>query len=182
MKFQKGILSEEQQAEAAGIKFGEGVRLQPVSATPVPERTATPAVPRTVEKDRLFETQEKVSSGSKHYLVVLGVVAVVVLIAGGVLYFVMQPGIGDEISTPKPAEAAVRDHFLTKEKRSATDMTFYKCDGFLWARVGVETRNDVPNPLMKIGTYKANVTTQPDGSFAITAAPISSPDQDTPCR
>ena len=178
MKFQKGILSDEEEKQSVGVKIGSDVDLKPL-ATTGPTRSVTPPA---MAKDRLFETQEKVTSSSRHYLVVLAVVAVVVLGAGIGLYLFLQPGIGDQIATPKQAEAAVRDHFLTKEKRTATDMTFYKCDGYLWARVGVETRNDIPNPLMKIGTYRAKVGEQA-GSWQVSeAGPIDSPDKDTPCR
>lgn len=179
MKFQKGILSGEEEKQGAGVKLRPDIELKPV-ATTGPAANVTP--PPALAKDRLFETQEKVTSSSRHYLVVLAIVAVIVAIGGGGLYLAMQPGIGDQVTTPKPAEAAVREHFLSKEKRTATDMTFYKCDGYLWARVGVETRNDIPNPLMKIGTYGAKVSEQ-GGTWRVSEArPIDAPDKDSPCR
>ncbi len=186
MKFQKGLLTEEEQREAAGIKIAKGVKLKPLapaSAPAAPRAIATSPEQPSMAKDRLFETQEKVTSGSRRYLGVLAVVGVVVLIVGGVVFYAMQPGVGDRVLSPRGAEDAVREHFLTKEKRTATDIVFFKCDGSYWARVGVETRTDMPNPLMKVGTFKAKVTGEGEGSWQVSeTAPITSPDLDVPCK
>ena len=174
MKFQKGLVSE-QENEAVGVKIDPSVRLTPVSAPA--------SVSRQVEKNRLFETTEKVSSSSRNYLKVLGVVAIVVVVGVGGLFYFMEPGVGDRVVAPRGAEIVVRDHFLLNVKRTATDVVFFKCDGFYWARVGVETRTDMDNPLMRVGTYKARINGQGEGSWQVTeATPITSPELDTPCR
>lgn len=179
MKFQKGILSEEE-ARAAGVKIDAGTELKPVTQAQ-PKPAARP-VPVYVEKDRLFETTEKVSSSSRHYLVLLGIVAVIVIVGGAIVFYYVQPGVGDVVRAPRGGEDAVREYFLGTVKRTATDVTFYKCDGFYWARVGVETRTDLPNPLMKVGTFKAKLTGQ-EGAWQVSdATAVQSQDQDVPCK
>jgi hypothetical protein len=175
MKFQKGLVSEAPEPETVGIKIDPNVRLKPV--------TQQAHTIREVDKNRLFETTEKVTSSSRNYLKVLGLVGVVVLIAVGAAFYFMEPGVGDRIVAPRGAEIVVRDHFLLSVKRTATDVVFFKCDGFYWARVGVETRTDLDNPLMRIAAYKAKVSGQGEGTWQVTeATPITSPDLDIPCR
>lgn len=133
-----------------------------------------------VEKNRLFQTLNEETPSERNYLKLLGIVAVAVLVLGaGVFYFTL-PGVGDEIRVAREVELAVRDHFLLNEKRTATDIRFYQCAGFYGARVGVETRTDIPNPLYRIAIYAARVTKTGD-SWSITAQPITSPDTDKPC-
>lgn len=133
-----------------------------------------------VEKNRLFQTLKEEEPSERNYLKLLGIVAIIVLVAGIAISYLMMPGVGDEIRAPKGLEPAVRDHFLTKEKRTATDITFYQCEGFFWARVGVETRSDIPNPIFKIATYSARATANGD-AWNITAQPVTSPETDKPC-
>jgi hypothetical protein len=170
MKFQKGILSD---AEKDQIKTA-------IANQPKPE--PKPVVLGDVEKNRLFETQEEFSGSSSHYLKVLGVVAILVLVVGGIVFYMMQPGTGEQVRAPRGAEDAVRDHFLTVQKRSATDIVFYKCEGFYWARVGVETRNDIANPIMKIDKYSARATQAGEELWNVTAQPLTSPELDIPCK
>ena len=137
--------------------------------------------PILVEKDRLFETIEKEKTSDRSYAAVFGVVCLVVIAGGALAYYMMMPGVGDPIDAPRGLEAAVRDHFLTKEKRTATEIVYYKCQDFVWARVGVETRTDIPNPLLQIPNYSARATASGE-TWTITAAPIASPDLDVPCK
>jgi hypothetical protein len=134
-----------------------------------------------IEKNRLFQTLKEETPSERNYLKLLGIVAIIVLVAGVAISYLMLPGVGDAILAPKGLELAVRDHFLTKEKRTATDITFYQCEGFYGARVGVETRNDIPNPLYKIATYTARATANGD-AWNITAQPVTSPEPDKPCQ
>lgn len=171
MKFAKGLLSEltpEEQKEASE----QAVRKIP----PKPRRDE----PIVVEKDRLFQTVEESRGSSRKYLKILAVLGVV--IAGGLaaLWLYNRPGVGSEVNLPAETELKLRDHFLMNEKRTVTTVKFYQCDGFHWARVGVETRNDIPNPLLQIGTYKARISGAAD-NLSITAAPIMSPSEDVPC-
>ncbi len=175
MKFAKGLLSEEEESEnRKGTPQPSPVPASEIAFEP-------PQVPPVVEKNRLFETVEKEKSSERSYAAVFGIICVVV-IAGGVLaYYMMMPGVGDRIDAPRGLEAEVREHFLTKEKRTATDIVYYKCHGFIWARVGVETRIDIPNPLLKIANYSAKATGT-DAPWSISATPISSPESGVPCN
>src|SRR5439155_18186223 len=118
------------------------------------DRQSEPAP--ALKEDRLFETQAKTIRSSRHYLTLIGIVAVFVLIAGGLIFYLTLPGIGDKVRGPEGAEDAVRNHFSDKEKRNATDITFYLCDKYYWAHVDVETRPDVSaNPLARVSSYAA---------------------------
>jgi hypothetical protein len=108
-------------------------------------------------------------------------VVAVVIAAGIAVFYLTLPGVGDAVRGSTELELAVRDHFLTEQKRTATDITFYQCDGYYDARVGVETRTDLPNPLFRIGTYSARAAER-DGKWEITAAPVTPPAQYTPCQ
>lgn len=133
-----------------------------------------------VEKNRLFQTLEEETPSERNYIKLLGIVIVVVIICGAVISYLMLPGVGDQVRVSREVEMAVRDHFLTKEKRTATDITFYQCEGFYGARVQVETRADIPNPIYKIPAYSARVTAN-GGAWSVTAQPVTSPDMDRPC-
>lgn len=166
MKFQKGILNDD----------------KPVAPAPEPQPPNHTAAPVIVEKDRLFQTVKEETGSERKYLKVLGIVVVLVLVAGGVVFYLTLPGVGDQVRGSAEMEMAVRDHFLTKEKRTATDITFYQCDKYFWARVGVEVRTDIKtNPVYALDKYTARV--EPSGNaFNITAMPVTSPETDVPCR
>lgn len=166
MKFQKGILSDD----------------KPAAPAPPPQTTPEPAAPVVVEKDRLFQTVKEETGSERNYLKVLGIVVVLVVIAGGIVFYLTLPKIGDQVRGSTQMEMAVRDHFLTKEKRTATDITFYQCDKYFWARVGVEVRTDIKtNPIYALDKYAARI--EPNGNaFTITATPVTSPEIDVPCR
>ncbi len=171
MKFAKGLLTDEVPEEK-----------QKASVPAVPKAAPKPRSdePVFVEKDRLFQTVEESKGSSRKYLSVLVVIGI--LIAGGLagLWLFNRPGVGSEVNLPAETELKLRDHFLTKEKRTVTTVKFFQCEGFHWARVGVETRNDIPNPLLQIGTYKARISGAADNP-SITAVPIMSPAEDVPC-
>ena len=181
MKFQKGLLDDIAPAvPPSSVSATQDVvpvqeEVRPVERKP----TATP-IP-IVEKERLFETLEKETSGARKYLMVFGVVVLLVVAIGGTIAYLTLPGVGDKVRLPAVAEIAVRDHFLTKEKRTATDIIFYQCEGYYDARVGVETRTDIPNPLFRLDTYTARVTPRGD-QWEIIAAPITAPEQFAACK
>lgn len=166
------------------MKIAKGILSETDDRSPRSEAAKSPAgaLPGgEVEKNRLFETLDHEAPSERNYLKLLGIVALVVIVGGAVVSYLMMPGIGDEIRVSKEVELAVRDHFLTKEKRDATDITFYQCDGYYGARVGVETRSDIPNPIYKIATYSARATAA-GGAWNVTAQPITSPEMDVPCK
>jgi hypothetical protein len=166
MKIAKGILSDDDDASPQ---------------TEVAKAALDAPIGGEVEKNRLFQTLNEEAPSKRNYLKMLGIVSVAVIVGGIVVSYLMMPGVGDEIRAPRGLDAAVRDHFLTKEKRTATDITFYQCEGFYGARVGVETRSDIPNPLYRIATYSARTTANGD-AWNITAQPVTSPEMDAPCK
>jgi hypothetical protein len=183
MKFAKGLLSEEVEPEAVAKPLGRKMHLRPPVAAPAPEVNRRPEPAPVLKEDHLFETQAKTIRSSRSYLTVIGIVAIVVLIFGGLFFYLTLPGVGDKVRGPEGAEVAVRSHFSDVEKRTATDITFYLCDKFYWAHVDVEVRPDVSaNPLARISSYSAKAVRGDDGKWNISAAPITSPDMDTPCK
>ena len=162
MKFQKGLLDEIKDAKV---------------------ETPPDKPPVVVEKDRLFQTVKEETGSERSYLKLLGIVSIFAAVAVGLALYFMQPGVGDRIKVSRETELAVRDHFQTKEKRSATDILFYQCDKYQWAHVNVEKRTDIKtNPVYAIDKYTARITQASDGTFNITATPITSDDMDVPCR
>lgn len=171
MKFAKGLLSE----DAPGPEDTRSAKVpSPQPQTPSPERPKL----IEVEKNRLFQTIEETKGSSRKYVAALGGVATLVAVIGAGVWYLNRPGIGDSIRVNAETELAVRDHFLTKEKREVTNVSFYQCDGFYWARVGVVTRTDIPNPIYQIASYKARVTENGETTMAV---PIVSPADDIPC-
>lgn len=165
------------------MKIAKGILSDPADVPPQPPaaKIASSEPPGgDVEKGRLFETLQAEAPSERNYLKLLGVVAIAVIIGGVIVSYLMIPGVGDEVRVSREVELAVRDHFLEREKRSATDITFFQCDGFYGARVGVETRTDLPNPIYRIATYRARATASGD-TWTVTAQPITSPEMDTPC-
>lgn len=174
MKFQKGLLSDLEPTAA------ERDASHPPAAAEVP---VDHSVPVLVEKDRLFETVKEETGSERRYIKVLGIIAVAVLLIAFAISYLTAPGIGDQVRAPKGLEEAVRDHFLTKEKRTATDITFYLCGDYYWARVDVEVRPDIKtNPIYQVPRYTARAATLDDASWSIIAAPLTSPDADVPCK
>jgi hypothetical protein len=141
-----------------------------------------PDVVDPVDKNRLFETLEEESGASRKYFKVFSIVVVCVVIAGAVLYYLLMPGIGEQVRAPAGLEDAVRNNFSDIQKRTATDITFYKCDGYYWARVEVEVRSDIQtNPVYGYSQYRAKISGE-QGNWQITAMPNTDPAQDVPCN
>jgi hypothetical protein len=141
-----------------------------------------PVVADPVDKNRLFETLEEESGASRKYIKVFSIVVVCVIIAGAVLYYLLMPGIGEQVRATAAMEDAVRNNFTDVQKRTATDITFYKCDGYYWARVDVEVRSDIQtNPVYKYPQYRARISGD-EPNWQITATPITDSGQDVPCN
>ncbi len=174
MKFQKGLLQEIAQQTAEEERAAQQV----ASDTPV----AKPVL-GDVEKNRLFETLKEETGSERNYLKLLGIVAVFIVAAGAVIFYMTLPGFGDSIRAPKGLEEAVRDHFLVVEKRTATDISFYNCDAFIGARVNVEVRPDIKtNPVYLIPLYTARAIPRGESAWTITASPVTSREMDVPCN
>ena len=150
-------------------------------STALPGATSTAA--SVIEKDRLFETQKQVSGSSRKYVVLVGILALIAMIGIGGIFYKTMPIEGDQVRGPRGLESAIRDHFLEKEKRTATDIAFYYCGDFYWARVGVEKRSDIKtNPVYKYDSYKAQGVARGGDGWTINASPITSPEMDLPCK
>ena len=82
-----------------------------------------------VDKNRLFETLKEESDSSRSYLKVFSIVTICVIVAGLIVYYLLMPGIGDQVRAPEGLEDAVRDHFRSVEKRTANEITFTNAMG-----------------------------------------------------
>jgi hypothetical protein len=171
VKIQKGVLADTTQEKK------EAAQPDPAAAPTTPRVQAAPAV----EKDRLFETLKKEEAGNRNYVKLFLIAVVIVLIAGGVIFYMTLPGVGDKVRAPKGLEQAVRDHLLDKQKRVATDIVFYYCGtDFYWAHAGVEKRTDIPNPIYRLDTYAVKAKGV-DPNWDINSKPVNSADDDKPC-
>ncbi len=136
-----------------------------------------------VDKNRLFQTLQETTGSSRNYLTLLLIVALFVIAVGAVIYYLTLPGVGDQVAGPKPLEDKIRSHFLEKEKRDATDLTFFTCGDHYWVRVDVEPRPDIQaNPIYRISRYRAKAVRRGDNTWDITASPITAPEMDVPCK
>jgi hypothetical protein len=180
MKFQKGLLNDAEQEEAAQRTVQPMVPAVNQRARPLDDQARTEPPPLVV-KEHLFETVREETGSERNYVKLLGVVVVGVITVGIIIAYLTLPGVGDEVLAPKGLDLAVRDHFLTKEKRTATDITYYQCDGYYGARVGVETRTDIPNPLFRVDAYTARAAAK-GGQWEITATPVTPPEAFVPCK
>ena len=137
--------------------------------------------PAEVEKNRLFETLDKEEAGNRNYTKLFIIAVAIVLIVGGVIFYMTLPGVGDKVRAPKGLEQAVRDQLLDSQKRVATDIVFYYCGGdSYWAHAGVEKRTDIPNPIYKLDAYAVNAKGE-DPNWDITSKAVNSAGDDKPC-
>ena len=134
-------------------------------------------------KIRLFETQQKTSKSVHDYIKHFLPVALIVIVGIGVIYYFMQPGIGDEVRASDEMYDSVYDYMLSKEKRTATDMTFYKCDGYYWVKVLAQPRAYPPSlRLDPVNQYRLTARQQPDGTYQVATLPLPSQQDDVPCK
>ncbi len=180
MKFQKGLLEDSiREGVPSGTEKKPDIDAGRKGLKPLGEQPNDGYSP-TVNA-HLFETVREETGSERNYIKLLGVVLGAVIVIGILVAYLTLPGVGDEVRAPAGLDLAMRDHFLTHEKRTATDISYYTCDGFYAARVGVETRTDIPNPLFRLDKYSARAV-ESGGQWQITAAPLSSPDAFAPCR
>ena len=132
-------------------------------------------------KIRLFETHQKSSKSIHDYIkqfLPVAVAAVVLLVVFG---FFMTPGAGDEVRAPDDVYNAVYDHMLTNEKRSMSEVKFYKCDGFYWVKLLAEPRPFPPsNPEDQVNQYRLAVE-QAGTAWNVTTLNLQKPESDMPC-
>lgn len=133
------------------------------------------------DKSRLFQTVSRESSSLRGYLKIFLPIAGLVLLAGIVFFYLTIPGIGDTFRPRTELDLGVRYHLLDVQKRVATDITFYKCDGFTWAKADVETRPDIPEPILQLGSYVVKAVPNGENSWAFTSKPIQTGERPVPC-
>jgi len=133
------------------------------------------------DRSRLFQTVSRESSSLRGYLKVFLPIAGLVVIAGLLFFYLTIPGVGDTIRAQPELDLAVRYHLLDVKGRVATDITFYKCDGFTWVRANVEKRPDIPDPLLQLGTYAVKAVPNGVNSWDFTSKPIQKDEKPTPC-
>ncbi|HMQ02636.1 MAG TPA: hypothetical protein PKD26_01800 [Pyrinomonadaceae bacterium] len=123
-----------------------------------------------VEKSRLFDTVKDSGRSATDYLKVLGVVVVVVLLAGGLALYMMAPAEGEQVRPPDFLQSAVRTHFIDKEKRSVETATFYLCREFYAARVQLEQRPDITARQMDEGRRWLKAVEKAKNQWEITSS------------
>lgn len=125
-------------------------------------------------KDELFATHDANKGSIGRYIKTLGVVAVLVLVILGAVFYFTLPGVGDEVKAPHGLEDAVRDHFSSVEKRETTDeMKFFYCKDYYTAQVKLAPPIVRPNAASEKVTnnYDVSATEGPSGQWTITAKP-----------
>lgn len=135
------------------------------------------------DKTRLFETQEREGKSARdHAKFLLPIVLFVVAAVAAGFYFSL-PAVGDKVRPSNDLYDAVYDHIVTTEKRTVTDMSFYTCGDFYWARVEVEPQEPIPGKTPDTTVkYKVRAKASPDGSWALNVVPIVSTADDAPCN
>lgn len=133
------------------------------------------------DKSRLFQTVSRSPSSSRNYVKTFLPIVGLVVIAGIVFFYWTIPGIGDTFRPQPELDLGVRYHLLEKRGRVATDITFYKCDGFTWALADVEKRPDIPDPVLKLGTYVVKAVPFEANSWDFTSRPLEAGEKPAPC-
>ncbi len=136
-----------------------------------------------IEKSRLFETHQKASRSLGNYIKLVLIVGVIVAIGVVAIGYLTLPAVGDKVLAPAGLEESVRRHFIETEKRDTTEMAFFQCEQFYWVRVEVVKRPDISSmPNNMVGTFRAKASQVNDGSWSITASPVTTGQQDEPCQ
>ena len=135
------------------------------------------------DKIRLFETQEKNVRSIHDYAKFLLPIALVVIIGIVAVVYFLSPGIGDTVRPSNELYNAAYDYMLTNEKRTANEMTFYKCDGYYWVKILAEPRPYPPSNLEDaVNQYRLSVRENEDGSRQIVTLPLPPKEDDIPCK
>ena len=132
-------------------------------------------------KVRLFETHQKTSRSFHDYakkFLPVTVAAIALLVVFG---FLMTPRAGDEVRASDDLYNAVYEHMLSKEKRSISEVKFYKCDGFYWVKILAEPKPFPPsNPEDKVNQYRLSAQEAGSG-WEVNTLSLQQPGSDTPC-
>lgn len=125
------------------------------------------------DKVRLFETERnRGGSGTRYIRKFLPVTLIVIAAIAAGVYFLM-PGTGDEIQGSTSMRRSVYDHMLTKAKRTANEITFYKCDGYFWAKVLAEPKPYPPSLILDdVNQFRLRVTKTGKETFQSETLPL----------
>ena len=135
------------------------------------------------DKVRLFETQEKSVKSVHAYAKILLPIALLVIVGLAAVMYFFSPGIGDPVRPPQELSDAVYDYMLTHEKRTASEMTFYKCDGYYSVKIVAEPRSYPPSNLLDaVNQYRLTVREDEGGSRRIATLPLPTNEDDAPCK
>ena len=134
------------------------------------------------DKVRLFETERNLSSSVSGYARKFLPVAMIVIVAIAAAVYFLMPGTGDEIQGSHEMRRAVIDHLKSKEKRDATEITFYKCDGYFWAKALAEPKPYPPSLLLDdVNQFRIKVTPTGKETYQSETLPLPSKADDVPC-
>jgi len=134
------------------------------------------------EKVRLFETQKRRDTSGKNYAKLLIPIALLVLAAIAAAVWLTRPNIGDEVKPPGTLRQQVYSYMLDKEKRTATEMTFYKCDGFLWVKAVAEPRSYPPSNLLDdVNQFRLSARQNGEDIWQIETLALPAKPDDVPC-
>lgn len=134
------------------------------------------------DKVRLFETERNRSGSASGYARKFLPVALIVIVAIAASVYLLMPGVGDEIQGTHEMRRAVIDHMQSKEKRTATEITFYKCDGYFWAKVLAEPKPyPESNLLDDVNQFRLKVTPNGKETYQLETLPLPAKADDIPC-
>jgi hypothetical protein len=131
----------------------------------------------------LFETQQRSSKSVQNYIkrfLPVGVVAVLIL--AGIIWL-MQPGMGDPIAVSTELKQAVDDYMQANEKRTVSEKTFYKCNGYYWVKILAEPRAYPPSVRDDpANQYRLEVRSSDGKTADIKTLPLPAKENDIPCK
>jgi hypothetical protein len=135
-----------------------------------------------VEKNRLFETLDKEDEGGKNYWKFLVPILVVVIAGIAVVVYFGSRRVGDSVRPDDDLYYAVNDNFLTQQKRTPTDLSFYYCGDYYSVDAMVE-KKDVPptKPEDTLTEFKATAR-KGDGGWQVNASAIGPKDKFIACK
>ena len=134
------------------------------------------------DKVRLFETERNRGSSVSGYARKFFPVALIVIAGLAAAVYFLMPGTGDEIQGSHEMRRAVVDHLKTKEKRDLTEVTFYKCDGYFWAKALAEPKPYPPSLLLDdVNQFRIKVTQTGKDTYQSETLPLPAKTDDVPC-
>jgi hypothetical protein len=133
-------------------------------------------------KIRLFETQQRSSKSVHEYVIKFLPVGLIAIVIIGAIIWLMQPGIGDPVAVPSELKQSVYDYMSGTEKRSITEIGFYKCSGYYWVKILAEPRAYPPSNLEDaVNQYRLEVRSSDGKTAEIKTLPAPANASNKPC-